>query len=160
MTIIGSYLYSVIQDLFWLSAKVNKKHRFFTPSPPEITALGKGQEKADNKYFPRWPPPAARYGNLMLMKRYGWLKIDCCIPVLADRNIKKQGDGVSVIRTEIRRWLRILTYRHTIKFCFMTRLSDLTFSLNREHRHNFTVTETGCEKFVPELIFHGQNCQL
>ena len=31
--------------------------------------------------------PAARCGNLMLMKRYGTLKIDCCIPVLADSNI-------------------------------------------------------------------------
>ena len=32
------------------------------------------------------PPPAARCGNLMLMKRYGTLKIDCCIPFLPDSN--------------------------------------------------------------------------
>ena len=32
------------------------------------------------------PPPAARCDNLMLMKKYGILKIDCCIPVLTDSN--------------------------------------------------------------------------
>ena len=53
------------------------------------------------------PPPAARCDNLMLMKKYGILKIDCCIPVLADRNIKKQGEGVSVIRIGTRRCVKI-----------------------------------------------------
>ena len=32
------------------------------------------------------PPPAARCDNLMLMKKCGILKIDCCIPVLTDSN--------------------------------------------------------------------------
>ena len=32
------------------------------------------------------PPSAARCENLMLMKRYDTLKIDCCIPILADSN--------------------------------------------------------------------------
>ncbi len=39
------------------------------------------------------PPPAARCDNLMLMKRYGTLKIDCCIPFITMRRCAPQRRG-------------------------------------------------------------------